>query len=76
MNKYLIDWLQVGKDKHPSDVQENINAHLNKIMKIIKDSETKFNKEIEILKRKQDAMKTELRKLIIPTSSLSGKFYK
>lgn len=35
MNKYLIDWLQEDKDKHPSDVQENINAHLNKIMKII-----------------------------------------
>lgn len=45
-------------------------------MKIIKDLKAKFNKEIEILKRKQDAMKTELRKLIIPTSNLSEKFSK
>lgn len=45
-------------------------------MKIIKDLKTKFNKEIEILKRYQDEMKTELRKLNIPTGNLSEKFYR
>lgn len=42
--KYFIT-LHKGNEKRPSDVQENTNTWMNKMMKIIHNLKAKFNKE-------------------------------
>lgn len=62
MNKRRnIKWCsEIKENKYLSDVQEDKNIKLKKIIKTIEAFRMEFNKEIETLKRTQADIKTEL----------------